>query len=417
MHHTDLIALIAVGLTVAFIGGLVATRLKLPLIVGYLGAGVAIGPFTPGFVGDSDLATQLAEIGIILLMFGVGAHFSVGDLLSVRNVAIPGAVVQIVVATSLGIGAAALWGWSFGEGLVFGMCLSVASTVVLSRALIERNELGTDAGRIAIGWLVVEDLVTVMIIVLLPIFAVSLGGTNRLQGDSELLPQLGLTALKLTAFVVLVMVFGLRFLRTLLEWVQRTASRELFILSILAAALGIAYVAAVWFDASFALGAFLAGLVVGESDVSHEASEEIVPLREAFSVLFFVSIGMLIDPGFILDKPLQVWGVLAIIVVGKTLAAIGLVLLLRRPMRVALIIGASLAQIGEFSFILATLGQQLNLLSDEGRNLILISAILSISLNPFLFRGIVPLMKIVRRRWPRLAHYSIAAPASEATHA
>jgi CPA2 family monovalent cation:H+ antiporter-2 len=394
-HATELIGTIAVGLTAAFLGGLLAWRLRLPLIVGYMLAGVAVGPFTPGFVADQHLAPQLAEIGVILLMFGVGIHFSVGDLLAVRRLALPGAIGQVAVATLLGVGLARLWGWSLGAGLVFGLALSVASTVVLLRALTERNDLGSPAGRVAVGWLVVEDLIMVVALVLLPAVALPLGGIDAgappAAGGADLALALLLTLGKVAAFVALMLVAGVRVIPWLLQRVEQTGSRELFILAILAMALGIAYGAAELFGVSFALGAFLAGVVVNESELSHRAAEEALPLREAFAVLFFVSIGMLIDPTFIVAEIGRVGAVLLVVVVGKAVVAALLVRLLGGDPATGLTVAAGLSQIGEFSFILGSMGLALGLLPVEGYNLILAGSLLSITVNPLLFRLITPL--------------------------
>lgn len=402
-HETELIGTLAFGLSLAFIGGMIAYRLRLPPIVGYLLAGIAVGPFTPGFVADVQLAPQLAEIGVILLMFGVGLHFSLGDLLAVRNVAIPGAVGQIAIATLLGIGVAQLWGWSFGEGLVFGLALSVASTVVLLRALTERGDLTSPHGQVAVGWLIVEDLAMVLALVLLPVLAEPLGGAALQGGDGDIVRTLAVALAKVTIFAALMLVLGVRFIPWLLGRVSGTGSRELFILAVLASALGIAYGAARLFDVSFALGAFLAGLVLAESDVGHDAAEELVPLRDAFAVLFFVSVGMLIDPSFLIDEPLRILVVAAIIVLGKGIAALAIVLALKRPLRTGLTVAAGLAQIGEFSFILASMGTALALLPDDGNDLILAGALISITLNPLVFRLIDPLESWLTVRFPRLA--------------
>ncbi len=375
-------------------------RLNLPALVGYLVAGVIIGPTTPGFVADVALAQQLAEIGVMLLMFGVGLHFSIDDLLEVRKIAVPGAVAQILVATALGGAVALFWGWSVGAAIVFGLALSVASTVVLLRALEGRGALETLNGRIAVGWLVVEDLAMVLVLVLLPAFSTWLGGT-AMGSDA---PQHGLAATlaitlgRVVLFVVLMFVVGRRFFPWLLGLVARTRSRELFTLCVIAAAVGIAYGSAELFGVSFALGAFFAGMVMRESELSHRAAAESLPLRDAFSVLFFVSVGMLFDPSMLLREPLRVLVVVGIIVVGKTLAAFGIVLLFRYPLNTALTVSASLAQIGEFSFILATLGMSLNLLPVEGQNLILAGALISIALNPLLFGFIEPVQSWMRSR-------------------
>ncbi|MCC6792454.1 MAG: cation:proton antiporter [Thermomicrobiales bacterium] len=402
-HDTELIGTLAAGLSLAFIAGLIAFRLRLPPIVGYLIAGIAVGPFTPGFVADTHLAPQLAEIGVILLMFGVGLHFSLKDLLAVRNVAIPGAVGQIAVATLLGIGVSRLWGWSTGEGLVFGLALSVASTVVLLRALTERKELKSPHGQVAVGWLIVEDIATVLALVLIPVLAEPLGGVPLSTSEDSVAMTLALALGKVAIFAAVMLVLGVRFIPWLLTRVAGTASRELFILAVLASALGIAYGAARLFDVSFALGAFLAGLVLAESDVGHNAAEELVPLRDAFAVLFFVSVGMLIDPSFLIDDPLRILVVAAIVIVGKGVAAMGIVLLLKRPVRTGLTVAAGLAQIGEFSFILASMGTALALLPDEGNELILAGALVSITLNPLLFRLIDPMEAWLTRRRPHLA--------------
>ena len=391
-HHSELIATIAMGLAVAFVFGLLALRLRLPLIVGYLLAGVAVGPFTPGFVADVDLAPQLAEIGVILLMFGVGIHFSIKDLLAVRALALPGAVGQVAIATALGVALSLWWGWGLGAGIVLGLAISVASTVVLLRALAERGMLDSPGGQVAVGWLVVEDLIMVVALVLLPALAGPLGGTvSSESGGGSILASLAWTLGKVALFVVLMLIVGVRAIPWLLRRVERTGSRELFILATLAVSLGVAYGAAELFGASFALGAFLAGVVVNESELSHRAAEEALPLRDAFAVLFFVSVGMLIDPGFLLAELGALLALLAIIVVGKGVAALLLVRLLGGSLRTGLLVAAGLAQVGEFSFILADAGLSLGLLSEEGRLLILASALLSITLNPLLFRLVDPL--------------------------
>jgi monovalent cation:H+ antiporter-2, CPA2 family len=386
-HETALLATIAAGLGLAFLFGLVATRLRMPLIIGYLMAGIAVGPFTPGFVADAGLAAQLAELGVILLMFGVGLHFSIGDLLAVRRIAVPGAMAQIVAATGLGAILSHFWGWSWGSGLVFGLSLSVASTVVLLRALEGIGALDSSDGRIAVGWLIVEDLVTVLALVLLPALAATLGGSS--PGTTGEQPHLALTlaitAAKVAGFVALMLVGGRRLIPWLLGRVAKTGSRELFTLSVLAIALGIAVGVAALFDVSFALGAFFAGVVVSESDFSHEAATSALPLQDAFAVLFFVSVGMLFDPSVLVEHPLRVLAVLFVIVVGKSLAALGIVLVFRYPLHTALRISASLAQIGEFSFILAALGVSLGLLAPEAQSLIVAGALLSITAHPFVF--------------------------------
>jgi len=400
-HHTDLIATIAIGLSAAFVGGLIAQRLRLPLIVGYLLAGMAVGPFTPGFVADSELAPQLAEIGVILLMFGVGIHFSIADLLSVRRIALPGAIAQASVATGLGIAVTWWWGWSLGAGIVLGLSLAVASTVVLLRALAEEGLMESDSGRVAVGWLIVEDLVMVVTLVLLPALTVPLGGIALSDAsEGNLAWTLAITFGKLVLFVALMLIAGVRLIPWLLLRVERTGSRELFILATLAIALGIAYGAADLFGVSFALGAFLAGVVVNESELSHRAAEEALPLRDAFAVLFFVSVGMLIDPSVLLDEPLRLLAVVAIVIVGKSLAALLIVRVLRGPLRTGLVVAAGLSQIGEFSFILIEMGRTLELLPDEGRDLILVAAVISITLNPLLFRAITPIEAWLTDRRP-----------------
>jgi CPA2 family monovalent cation:H+ antiporter-2 len=382
--------------------GFVAARLKLPALVGYLIAGIIIGPATPGFVADVELSNQLAEIGVMLLMFGVGLHFSLDDLLAVRRIALPGAIVQIAVATLFGIGVTALWGWSIAAGVVFGLALSVASTVVLLRALEDRGVLESVNGRIAVGWLVVEDLVMVLVLVLLPPLSVWLGGNSAVPaegtGDQSLLTTLVLTLGQVSVFIALMLVVGRRLFPWLLWQIARTGSRELFTLCVIAAAVGIAYGSAELFGVSFALGAFFAGMVMRESPLSYRAAEESLPLRDAFSVLFFVSVGMLFDPNVIINQPLKLLEVLAIIIFGKSLAAFFLVLLFRYPLNTALTVSASLAQIGEFSFILASLGVSLGLLPTEGQSLILAGAIISIALNPLVFRAIDPAQVWIRAR-------------------
>ena len=325
MHHqSDLIALIAMGFVLAMAFGYLAAKLRMPPLVGYLVAGIAIGPFTPGFVADTALAGQLAEIGVILLMFGVGLHFSIDSLLKVRAIALPGAVVQIGVATTIGWGLAALWGWDTSAGIVFGLAMSVASTVVLLRALEQRNEVDTEQGRIAVGWLIVEDLAMVLALVFLPALAPSHADAS--SGGSGLLLNLGVTTLKVALFVAIMLVGGRRVVPWILGQVARTGSRELFTLAVLAIALGIAYGSAVLFDVSFALGAFFAGVMLAESDLSHQAAENSLPLQDAFAVMFFVSVGMLFDPSVIVRQPLQLLGVMFIILVGKSLAAFAIVL-------------------------------------------------------------------------------------------
>ncbi len=398
-HDVSLISTIAAGFGLALIFGYGAARLKLPPLVGYLLAGIVIGPATPGFVADVALAGQLAEIGVMLLMLGVGLHFSLDDLLAVRRIAIPGALLQIVVATTMGLGVATWWGWTLGASLVFGLALSVASTVVLLRALEARGVLASVNGQIAVGWLIVEDLVMVLVLVLLPALAPLLGGAGAdAAAGQNLWATLGITLAKVGAFIALMLVVGRRVFPRLLWLVARTGSRELFTLCVIAGAVSVAYGSAKLFDVSFALGAFFAGMMMRESEFSHRAAEASLPLRDAFSVLFFVSVGMLFDPRVLIDEPLKVLVVVAIIVLGKTLAAIALVVAFRYPLNSALTVGASLAQIGEFSFILAGLGVGLKLLSVEGQNLILAGALISIALNSLLFGAIDPLQAWLRKR-------------------
>lgn len=401
-HSVTLITTIAAALGLALAMGIIAVRLKLPPLVGYLFAGILIGPATPGFVADLELSAQLAEIGVMLLMFGVGLHFSLDDLLAVRRIALPGAIVQITVATLLGMAVTKLWGWVFSSGIVFGLSLSVASTVVLLKALESRGVLETVNGRIAVGWLVVEDLVAVVVLVLLPPLATSLVGHTSAPGSAatgrDLFRTLVLTIGQVTVFIALMLVVGRRVFPKLLWYVARTGSRELFTLCIIAAAVGIAFGSAKLFGVSFALGAFFAGMVLSESPLSHRAAEESLPLRDAFSVLFFVSVGMLFDPAVLLRHPLQVVAVIVIIVIGKSLAAFALVLLFRYPLNTALTVSAGLAQIGEFSFILAGMGISLKLLPAESQSLILAGAIISIVVNPLLFRAIEPAQVWIRAR-------------------
>ncbi len=403
MHHdTALIAMLAVGFVLAFACGFIANRLRLPPLVGYLVAGIVIGPFSPGFVGDVELAGQLVEIGVILLMFGVGLHFSIADLLAVRRIAVPGAIGQIAFATALGAAIAATWGWTFGAGLVLGLALSVASTVVLLRALDQRNALETPNGRIAVGWLIVEDLAMVMALVLLPLAAGVLGGDARdvlAPGASgSPVAAVAITLGKVVVFIGLVLTVGRRAVPWLLCQVARTGSRELFTLAVLAVALGIAYGSAELFGVSFALGAFFAGLVLSGSELSHRAATDSLPLQDAFAVLFFVSVGMLFDPSVVVRDPQAVLGVLLVILLGKSLAAFLIVIGLGYPLATALTVSASLAQIGEFSFILAGLGMTIGLLPAEGRDLILAGALLSITLNPLAFASVEPLARWLSRR-------------------
>jgi monovalent cation:H+ antiporter-2, CPA2 family len=388
-----LVVTLAAALGLALVLGFIAARLKLPALVGYLAAGVIIGPHTPGFVADVSLAQQLAEIGVMLLMFGVGMHFSIGDLLAVKRVAVPGAVVQMAVATALGAALATAWGWALPAALVFGVALSVASTVVLLRALEARGALATPNGRIAVGWLVVEDLAMVLVLVLLPVLA-QLVGPSASKDLSALWPALGKTLLAVGGFVAIMLVVGRRVLPWVLWQISATGSRELFTLCVMAVAVSIAYGASAVFGVSVALGAFFAGLVLRESEFAHRAAEDSLPFRDAFAVLFFVSVGMLFDPQVLVERPLQVLAVTLIIMVGKSIAAAGLVLALRYPLNTALTVSASLAQIGEFSFILVALATSLGLVPPEAMSLVVAGALLSIALNPALFKLIEPL-----RRW------------------
>jgi len=388
-HHTPLIGTIVAGLVVAFVMGAIAHRLKLSPLVGYLVAGIIVGPFTPGFVANASLANELAEIGVILLMFGVGLHFSLRDLLSVKNIAVPGAIGQIAVATLMGMGLAHVMGWPLLGGLVFGLALSVASTVVLLRALQGADLVETRRGRIAVGWLIVEDLVMVLALVLLPALAGVMNNADASGGAAALLAPLLGTLLKVAGFVALMLVVGRRVIPWALHWVVHSGSRELFRLAVLAIALGVAFGAAVAFDVSFALGAFFAGMILGETPLSRRATEETLPLRDAFAVLFFVSVGMLFNPAVLVEQPLPLLVTVAIIIVGKSIAAFAIVRAFGHPGDTALTIAASLAQIGEFSFILASLGTGLGVLPAEARDLILAGAIVSIFLNPLIFSLIV----------------------------
>ena len=399
-HDVDLIILLAVGFGLALIFGYIAARIRLPPLIGYLVAGIIISPNTPGVVGDIHLANQLAELGVMFLMFGVGMHFSLNDLMQVRRIALPGAVLQIAVATLLGIGVSMIWGWSFGSALVFGLSLSCASTVVLLKALGDRGLLNSVNGKIAVGWLLVEDLVMVLVLVLLPATAVLLGGTPVAGSstDANIWMTLAITLLKVAGFIAFMLIIGKRLVPFIMQIVARLGSRELFTLTVVAAAVSIAFGAYKVFGVSMALGAFFAGMVVKESDFSHRAEEETLPLREIFSILFFVSVGMLFDPRILIEQPFHVLAVVGIIMIGKTIAAMALVLFFRYPINTALTVGASLAQIGEFSFILATLGLSLNLLSIEGQNLILAGALISITLNSFVFSAIEPVQNWIRER-------------------
>jgi CPA2 family monovalent cation:H+ antiporter-2 len=402
-HDVTLIATIAIGLVLAFIFGFAAQRLRLPPLVGYLVAGVVVGVAMPASLADGGLAGQLAEIGVMLMMFGVGLHFSVADLLAVRRLAIPGAAGQILIATALGVALTLAWGWSLGAGLVLGLSLSVASTVVLLKALEDRNALTTGNGRIAVGWLIVEDLAMVLALVLLPALVGVLGGATTPADGAQpgLLVTLAVTLLKVSAFVAVALVIGPRVLPWLLREVARTGSQELFTLAVLALALGIAFAAAELFGISFALGAFFAGMVLKESELSHKAATNSLPLRDAFGVLFFVSVGMLFDPAILLEQPAMVLAVLALILIGKSLVALLIVLALGYPASTALTVAAALAQVGEFSFILGGLGLGYGLLDPAGFNLILAGALFSITLNPLVFAGVDRLIAALRAH-PRL---------------
>ena len=405
-HDVTLISTIAVGFAFAFVFGFIASKLRLPPLVGYLLAGVAIGPHTWGFVTDSVLTGQLAEIGVILLMFGVGLHFSLADLMAVRRIAIPGAVGQIVLATLIGIALVKFWGWSLGAGVVLGLSLSVASTVVLLKALEERNGVATTNGRIAVGWLIVEDLAMVLVLVLLPALAGVLGGTTDgghggSHGEQNIFLTLVITLAKVGAFAAIALTAGPRVMPWILRQVARTGSRELFTLSVLAVSIGIAFGSAKLFGISFALGAFFAGMVLNESSLSHKAAANSLPLQDAFAVLFFISVGMMFDPTILVRQPLMVLAVLLLVLIGKSIIAFGIVLVLGYPASTALMVSAALAQVGEFSFILAGLGIAHQLLPQEGLSLILAAAILSITLNPLAFTLSERLTAAIRAR-PKL---------------
>jgi CPA2 family monovalent cation:H+ antiporter-2 len=424
-HDTPLITTIVAALVLAFIFGAIANRLKMPPLVGYLIAGVAVGPHSPGFVADQTLAPQLAEIGVILLMFGVGLEFSLRDLLSVRAVAIPGALIRLALATALGVGLSTMMGWPLLGGVVFGLALAVSSTVVTLKALQDRHLVDSDRGHIAMGWLVVEDLAMVLALVLIPALAAAgVGGggiagvaaqaTHAAEQDAfvnltehllnvhlNLWAIIGLTLLKLLAFVGFMVVVGRRIIPFILHATAHTGSRELFRLAVLAIALGVAAGAAYLFGVSLALGAFFAGMILSESELSHRAAQETLPLRDAFGVLFFVSVGMLFDPSIIFSDPLAVIATLAIIMVGKSLIGFILLVTFRRPVPVALTISAALAQIGEFSFILVALGVGLGLIPEQARSLVLTGAIVSIVLNPLSFWFVERLRTRMEARAPK----------------
>jgi CPA2 family monovalent cation:H+ antiporter-2 len=403
-EQPTLIVTIAASLGLALVLGFIAARLRVPVLVGYMLAGFALGPASPGFVTNLELSHELAEVGVILLMFGVGLHFSLEDLFAVRGIALPGALLEMLLISSLGTAIASSWGWSFGAGLVFGLCLSVASTVVLVRALERAGLLESITGHIAVGWLVVEDVVMVLVLVLLPPLAGVLGGQGDTASGHTLASTLFITLLKVAAFVALMMVVGKRLFPKLLWAVAHTGSRELFTLCVIAGAIGVAYASSQLFGVSLALGAFFAGIVMAESSLSYRAAQESLPLRDAFSVLFFVSVGMLFDPRVMLDDPLGVLAVVAVIMLGKPLVAFSLVMLFRYPLNTALTVAVGLAQIGEFSFILAGLGISLELLPKEGLNLILAGSMISIALNPLLAYAVGPVQRWIRGR-SRLARY------------
>lgn len=383
-HDLPLLSTLAASLSLAFATGMLASRLRIPPIVGYLVTGIILGPHTPGMVADMKIAEELSEIGIVLLMFGVGLHFSISDLMEVRKIALPGAIVQIAAATAMGMGLAHLWGWSVQTGLIFGLALSVASTVVLLRALEEHRMQHSMNGHIAIGWLIVEDLFMVLALVLIPVLAMSEGEDTAKSALWELFVTIG----KIGLFVVIMLLAGRRILPWILNAVVQTRSRELFTLCVFAAAIGIAYGASTLFGVSFALGAFFAGMMIRESDLNHEVATRALPFQDAFAVLFFVSVGMLFNPAILLEEPFKVLAVAAIIIAGKSLAAFLIVILFRYPLKTALLVSAGLAQIGEFSFILIALGMNYNMIPSEARDLILAGALISIALNPLLFRGV-----------------------------
>ena len=386
LHDLPLVSTIAVGLSGAFVLGLICTKLRIPPIVGYLLAGILIGPHTPGFVADIKLAEQLAEIGIVLLMFGVGLHFSIKDLMEVKRIAIPGAVVQIAAATAMGVGLAHLWGWSLASGLLFGLALSVASTVVLLRSLEEHNLTQTANGRIAIGWLIVEDIVMIIALVLIPVLAADKSADAGADSGTAVWEHLLIAFAKIGAFVALMLIVGKRALPWLLQVVAKTHSRELFTLAVFGVAVGLAFASTQVFGVSLALGAFFAGMMIRESDLNHEVADRALPFQDAFAVLFFVAVGMLFDPAIIVEEPLRVLAVAAVIMVGKSLASFLLVCLFRYPLKTGLLVSAGLAQIGEFSFILISLGLAYGILPPEGQSLILAGAMISIALNPLFFK-------------------------------
>ena len=400
-HSFTLISTLAAGFGIALVFGFIAEKFKIPALVGYLLAGVIVSPATPGFVADINIASQLSEIGVMLLMFGVGLHFSLSDLMRVKYIAVPGAVAQMGLATGLGLLVAHYWGWSYGQSLVFGLCLSCASTVVLLKALETKGILESHDGQIAVGWLVVEDIMTVLILVLLPPLAPMLGAeaVQSVESATPLWEIIAWTVGRVALFIFLMLVVGKRVLPWLLWQVANTGSRELFTLCVLAVAICIAYGASEVFSVSFALGAFFSGMVMRESKYAHRAAMESLPLRDAFSVIFFVGVGMMFDPMILVDKPLHLLAVLDIIILGKSFVAFGLVMLFRYPLHTALTVAASLAQIGEFSFILAGLGVSLGLLPQEGMSLVLAGAIISIAFNPVAFALVEPLRNLMKKRW------------------
>ena len=381
-HDLPLVSTIAVGLSLAFILGMLASKLRVPPIVGYLLAGIIIGPFTPGFVADTDLANELAEIGIVMLMFGVGLHFSIKDLMEVKRIAIPGAVAQMGSAIAMGAGLAYFWGWPLPSGILFGLSLSVASTVVLLRSLEDHNLMQTANGQIAIGWLIVEDLAMVVALVMIPALAMSGDASSPGQG---VFMQLAIAIGKIAIFIALMLIAGKRFLPWVLKEVTKTRSRELFTLAVFAVAVGLAFGASKLFGVSFALGAFFAGMMIKESDMNHEVADRALPFQDAFAVLFFVAVGMLFNPNILIEQPLNVLWVVLIITIGKSLVALFIVLLFRYPLKTGLLVSAGLAQIGEFSFILIGLGVTYELIPEEGRDLVLAGAIVSIAINPLMF--------------------------------
>lgn len=404
MHSVPLITTITIALAFALVFGFFAVKLKLPTIVGYLVAGIIIGPFTPGIVANIKIAAELAEIGVMLLMFGVGLHFSIGELMKVQKIAVPGALLQMAVATSLGFFLGTWWGWGKTGAFIFGLALSVASTVVLIRALEPDKKTHSTDKQIAVGWLIVEDLAMLIVLVILPPLAAwNQNGGNNFDQMKALL-DLGVTIIKVSVFILLILLIGKRLLPKLLSAIARTKSRELFTLCVIATALGIAFVASRFFGMSFALGAFFAGLIMRESKFSLRAAEHSLPFRDAFAVLFFVSVGMLFDPHIFLDHPLKILIVLGVIIIGKSIAASLLVLAFRYPISSALTISASLAQIGEFSFILGGLGVNLKLFPTEAQKLILVGALLSIAINPFLFKLIPPFQRWLIAKLPQ--HFS-----------